>query len=65
MYFYLLLLLGWFGVAIAAAVLMGRFIAAGRGDLGGDEDRVMLRDAPAARRADRPDSAPAKRREAA
>jgi hypothetical protein len=40
MSFYLLLLLGWCGVAVAAAMLMGRFIAAGRGELGRDDDSL-------------------------
>jgi hypothetical protein len=30
----LLLLFGWCGVALAAAMLMGRFIAAGKGESG-------------------------------
>ncbi len=32
-FFYLYLGLGWVAVSVAAAVLMGRFIAAGKGDL--------------------------------
>jgi hypothetical protein len=65
MYFYLLLLLGWFGVATAAAVLMGRFIAAGRGELGRDDERRVSRETLAGRRTGSPDAARPDRREAA
>jgi hypothetical protein len=37
--FYLLLLLGWCGAAVVAAMVMGRFIVTGRGELGFEVDR--------------------------
>jgi hypothetical protein len=41
--FYLLFLLAWFGVAFVAAVLMGRFIVAGRGERDLREESVAAK----------------------
>jgi hypothetical protein len=46
---YLLLILGWFGAAVATALLMGHFIGAGKGELGADRNLA----GPAKRRGER------------
>jgi len=45
MSFYLLLLLGWSGSALVAAMLMGRFIVVGRGSVVEDAEASPMRSA--------------------
>jgi hypothetical protein len=61
---YLLLILGWFGAAVAAALLMGHFIGAGKGELGADRD-VAVRPKGHVEREDKAVAAQTGKREAA